>query len=77
MYKIVDTYDQIQIVGSGSYIKPVLSMEDEHGGKAHIIRDDKCYLVVLNTSDGRTYSYTPWIFAEAHEALKTLPPPNA
>jgi len=76
MYKIVDTYDKIEIIGNNSIVSPVLSMEDEHGGKAHIIKDDHCYILVVLSSDKIRYGFTTWIFAEAHEALKTLPNPN-
>ena len=50
-----------------------------NNGNSHIIEDDHCYVVVNRHYDKgeRTnlFKPTPWIFPEALEALKRLPPP--
>lgn len=70
MYKQVETYKEIQLDNS-LMVKPIATMEDEHGGICHIIEDDHCYLVCLKFRNG--YRTTPYIFNEAFELLKTLP----
>ena len=51
---------------------PVATLADSSGGRAQIVIDDGCYLIVLKRPNGR-YQRTSWIFEEAHEVLKTLP----
>jgi len=70
MYKIVKTDD----VGVWGDRKPVLTMKDEYGGRAQVVVDDHCYVLLLLDKDGK-YKPTNWIFPEAHEAMKTLPSP--
>lgn len=60
---------------SGSELYPVASLENSLGAQAHFIQDDHCYVLVLaNTKVGERFRQTAWIFAEAFEVLKTLPP---
>lgn len=70
MYKQVET-DPLATLEGGANIKPVATLEDEHGGKAHIYIDDHCYVLALRRDMG--YVNTAWIFPEAFEVLKTLP----
>jgi hypothetical protein len=51
---------------------PVATLADEYGGRAHIIVDDHCYLLLLEHADGECQP-TAWWFAAAVEALQTLP----
>jgi len=70
MYEKVET-DILATMQGGSNVTPVATLEDEHGGKAHIIIDDHCYILILRRDMG--YVMTAWIFPEAFEVLKTLP----
>jgi len=70
MYKQIET-DILATMQGGSNVTPVATLEDEHGGKAHIIVDDHCYILILRRDMG--YVMTAWIFPEAFEVLKTLP----
>ncbi len=76
--------DETAILGDYAVVRPVVTlieMVPGHGngirGKAHIIIDDDCYVVVMEKFIwgqrlGR-FRVTPWIFKEAHEALCELP----
>lgn len=46
-----------------------------NGGASAIIIDDHCYLVVNRIPKTDLFRPSAWIFPEALEALKTLPPP--
>ena len=70
MYKQVET-DILATLLGGANFKPVATLVDEHGGKAHIHIDDNCYVLTLRRDMG--YVSTAWIFPEAFEVLKTLP----
>jgi hypothetical protein len=57
-----------------------------NGGQSHFILDDHCYVLVNRTPVvqfeggpphlGDFYTPSHWIFPEALEVLKTLPPPT-
>ena len=70
MYKQVET-DILATLQGGTNFKPVATLVDESGGKAHIHIDDHCYVLTLRRDMG--YVMTAWIFPEAFEVLKTLP----
>lgn len=78
MYKQVETYPQIFLANT-AVCRPVASLENEHGSSAHFIVDDHCYVLVhnaKNSAKGSSYGHqmTSWIFPEAVEVLRTLPP---
>jgi len=70
MYRKVKTYNQIKLE-SGSITKPIISLEDEYGGKAHVVMDDKRYVLVLKHNQNREEVYRPtyWWLPEAIKAL--------
>lgn len=74
MYKQVPTDTSFQWAG-GTTGTPVATLTDSSGGRAQIVIDDGCYLIVLKRPNGR-YQRTSWIFPEAFEVLKTLPSLN-
>lgn len=67
--------DEIAILDNGVTIKPVATLESEHGGRCQISIDDGCYKLSLKQPDGR-YKVTPYIFPEAFDTLKHLPSLN-
>ena len=73
MYEKVET-DVLATMQGGSNVTPVATLEDKHGGKAHFIVDDHCYVLILRRDMG--YVMTAYIFPEAFEVLKTLPSLN-
>jgi len=50
-----------------SKVKPLVTLADENGGKAAIVKDDGCLVLLLNTGD--CYKPTPWWFKEAVKAI--------
>lgn len=73
MYKQVKTSSEI-FMDSASIMIPVATLQDECGGTFHIIIDDHCYVLCMETEDGSCKPATH-IFREAFEVIKTLPPP--
>ncbi len=74
MYKQVPTDKSFQW-NNGSNITPVATLADSSGGRAQIVIDDGCYLIMLKRPNGR-YQVTSWIFEEAFDVLKKLPSLN-
>lgn len=72
MYKQVKTHETA-ILDNGVEFKPVATLESEAGGICHISIDDHCYKLTLKQEDGR-FKVTPYIFGEALEVLRRLPP---
>lgn len=72
MYKQVKTHETA-ILDNGVEFKPVATLESEAGGVCHISIDDHCYKLTLKQNDGR-FKVTPYIFGEALEVLRRLPP---
>ena len=79
------------LMESGQVVRPVATLiehvtgpgegvdgVDGVRGKAHIIIDDHCYVLILETFAGirrrGRFRMTPWIFKEAFEILRDLPP---
>ena len=74
MYKQI-TIDKEITLENGSKVKPIATLADDHGGRCQILVDDHCYVLCLLNGTGE-YCYTPYIFREAFEVLKTLPTPK-
>ena len=78
MYEQVQAHDQVRL-RNGTPITPVATLEDEHGGRAHIWIDDHCYqLGVEQLHRGNVHppNYVvpvTHIFPEAFQVMKTLP----
>jgi len=73
MYKVIGP--DTEIYWNEEYAHPVVTLADEHSGRAQIVIDDHCYVLLLQQPDGR-YKQSPWIFREAFQALKNLPDPE-
>lgn len=71
MYKQIEPYT-IAFLDSACIVSPVATLQDECGGTCHIIVDDHCYVLCIETEDG-SYKPTTHIFKEAFEVIKTLP----
>ena len=67
--------DQEVTLQNGETAEPLLTLADEHGGRAQIVNDDHCYMLLLLQPDG-TYKKTAWWFREAVVALRDLPLPE-
>jgi len=74
MYRVQDIPDPRATLQNGAHLYPIVTLKDEHGGVAHIIKDDQCYVLTVNAgrTDGRV-QMTPWWFSEAFEASRSLP----
>ena len=70
MYKQVATEPLITFE-SNMIVSPVASLEDEHGGEAHIYIDDHCYVCALK--QGEYVKNTHHIFPELWTVLSDLP----
>ena len=68
-YEVVETDREVTRV-NGAVDKPLMTLADEYGGRAQIVRDDNCYMVLLKRDDG--YKHTAWIFDEAARAISDL-----
>jgi len=75
MYKIQETPDEKVTLRNGSVETPVATLKNEHGGISHIIENDHCYVLVNGSVDGGFATVKHW-YAEAVEAIKTLPTPK-
>jgi hypothetical protein len=78
MYKVVQTDKEVKWNG---IVHPLLTLADEYGGRAQIVRDDHCLVLLLKTnpdipnvpSEGspvRAYKPTYWWFKEAVDAMR-------
>ena len=70
MYLVVPTDKRIQSE-SGGYSTPLMTLADEYGGRAQIVEDDHCLVLMLRQSDNTYKSTTHW-FSEAILALRLL-----
>jgi len=73
VYQVQPTPDDKAILDTGATLYPLVTLKDEHGGIAHIIKDDSCYVLTTGSVGGRV-CMTPWWFREAFEAGRHLPP---
>lgn len=71
MYRQIETQQQV-FLESASIAFPIATLQDDFGGRCHIIIDDNCYVVCLENEDGACKP-TTHIFREAFEILKFLP----
>ena len=74
MYKIVETDKEVIW---NSRVTPLVTLADEYGGRAQIIKDDHCLVLLLkqgvdteNTSFG--YKPTCWWFKEAVNIVREM-----
>jgi len=74
MYKQVDTAPSV-MMDNGESAEPLITLQDEYGGRSHIVVDDHCY-VIVNEHEG-VGKWTTHIFAEWLPFLKALPPPGS
>lgn len=74
IYIVQDKPDLMATLDNEAPLAPIVTLKDPHGGIAHIIEDDHCYVLVLNAGrdDGRVVM-TAWWFPEAFEAGRGLP----
>lgn len=74
-YVVQEYPDIVATLDNNVDFKPLVTLKNEHGGVAHIMEDDHCYVLTINAGrkDGRV-QMTPWWFREAFEAARTLPP---
>lgn len=70
MYTVVKTDSKV-LMTNGTDAKPLLTLADEHGGRAQIIEDDHCYVLCIANRVG-TYNKSYYWFPEAAKALMTL-----
>lgn len=56
---------------SGPPDHPLVTLADEHGGRAQITIDDGCFVLLLEQPNG-LYKPTCWWFQEAVDAVKWL-----
>lgn len=75
MYKLQPTPDEEAVLPNGVMIYPVATLKDEYGGISHIAVDDHCYVLYNGSVKGGAFAAVQHWYAEAVEAIKTLPPP--
>jgi hypothetical protein len=71
MYRRTGTDECVVWQGTKSEFKPLATLEDSSGGRAQIVQDDHCWVVLLRQQDG-TYKPTSWIFPEALKVIQEL-----
>lgn len=64
MYKIKEVGD---VFWNKNKVEPLVTLADEYGGKAAILKDDHCLVLLLNV--GKGYKPSSWWFREAVEAI--------
>lgn len=64
MYRVVETED---IFWGEFKVKPLVRLADEYGGKAAIVEDDHCLVLLLGI--GKGFEPTQWWFREAIKAI--------
>ena len=75
MYKIIETDAEVRFGEGGGMVKPLVTLADEWGGRAQIVEDDHCLVVLLKGETG-TYHPHPWLFPEVVDAIKQLETPK-
>ncbi len=73
MYRV--TGPDNEIYWNESHVQPIVTLADGEGGRAQIVLDDHCYVILLQKPNGK-YRTTAWICKAAHQALKNLPDPE-
>lgn len=74
-YKVVGTHESATL-NNGDKVRPLVSLEDEHGGVSHIIEDDHCF-VLVNGSKDRKYQMVYYWYDAAALALADYLTPKA
>lgn len=72
MYKRAKTHKKMISIHGIEY-EPVATLVDRHGGIAHIVVDDHCYVCYLYSPALEGFVETHYLFPELHEALCSLP----
>ena len=72
MYKLQQNPDKSATLENGSEVAPLATLKDEYGGVSHIIKDDKCFVLINKQSPANTYGFTSWWYNEAAQAMKGL-----
>ena len=76
-YQRVVTDDEV--MWNGSPVRPLLTLADEHGGRAQIVNDDHCHVLLVEQRDEhqeKFYQPSFWWFKEAVVAARDLPLPE-
>ncbi|HVT84083.1 MAG TPA: hypothetical protein VHD35_02730 [Chitinophagaceae bacterium] len=74
MYKQIETVREI-FLPSAVIVSPLATLEDECGGRAHIIEDDHCLMLCIEQEDGFCKP-TTHLFREAILVIKNLEFPD-
>lgn len=72
MYKPIKTHKKF-VNTVGEELIPVMTLADRHGGLAHIVVDDGCYVCYLYSEELEGFTITCYLFPELHQALCSLP----
>ena len=72
MYKLQEKSDKEITTNNGTTLNPVATLEGEYGGRVQICIDDNCYILCVRGATEK-YNFSYHWFAEAAQALKTLP----
>ena len=64
MYKVVEIGD---VLWNRRKVKPLVTLADEYGGKAAIVKDDHCLILLVGS--GKKLKPATWWFREAIEAI--------
>lgn len=64
MYRVKEVGN---VLWNGNKVEPLVTLADGYGGKAAIVKDDHCLILLRHTYNG--YEATPWWFREAVEAI--------
>ena len=59
---------------NGTKWTSVMTIKAPSGQMCHFVEDDHCYLLFNDDGEGKNCSDIKWIFPEAFETLKSLPP---
>lgn len=73
MFKRVET-DKEATLKNGTVFNPVVTLADESGGRVQIMSEAGCYVLCVKREGA--YVFTPYIFREAFDVLRTLAPPE-
>lgn len=73
MYRQVETDGPIRIADGWNI--PLATLADEFGGRAQIVNDDHCFVLLMQDADGN-YRPATHIFREAFEVMRTLSSPE-
>lgn len=75
MYQLQETPDKKAELKNGAKVIPLATLKDQHGGIAHIIEDDHCFVLILGSEDRKFNMVSHW-FPEVVKAIYKLEPPK-